>query len=740
MKQGWIFDVVADYIHNTILLWIKDETGNTIRLQDTYQPSIYVYSMAASLQDLIRHYKGYKGISRFTYEKKKLWLGTPEKNVLKITLTDYHLVRELIQDINEYGCFSKYELFNSDINIPLMYMIERNLSPLTKGELTHQFILQENPQAIDYEKPKIQDVTLNAETRDITQNPTWENILKKVWINDLLITGSEEDILREILHEIHRINPDIIYTDGGDSFLLPYLYHRAHVNGIHDFYLGREKDIVPQRKERSYFSYGKTIYRPPSYMINGRIHIDSTSSFLYNATGLPGLIELSRLSRIPLQRLSRVTPGTVITAIQMDYALRENVIIKWKKNVPEAFKDAGTLFRADRGGMIYDPQVGFHEQVIEIDFTSLYPSIMVIHNISPDTLLCTCCTERKHQVPFIGYHVCEKTKGFLPRIVQPLIERRIEYKNRIKKEKKTERINEYIARKNALKWILVTCFGYTGYRNACFGRIECHEAITAYGREILVKTAEIAQDNNYRVLHGIVDSLWLQGNGNPEDVCKKIKAVIHIPIEVEGIYRWIVFLPRRRQATGALNRYYGCLENGNIKTRGLEIRQGNIPPLVKAMQGEMLAVLSQAKNIQEFRKLVPRAITILKGYVEKIQEETCVEKDLVFTSRVSRSVGTYRHHTNNVACLLQLQDDGIAVKPGQYVQYVITDATAKKYQRKVKAWRESGKNKTDGYRYDKEAYIKYLLRGGESLLLPFGYTQKKLQECIGSILQTKLPF
>jgi len=392
------------------------------------------------------------------------------------------------------------------------------------------------------------------------------------------------------------------------------------------------------------------------------------------------------------------------------------------------------------GGRIYDPKVGFHERVIEIDFTSLYPSIMVMNNISPDTLLCTCCTGSKHRVPFIGYHICEKNRGFLPRVVQPLLERRIEYKNRIKKEKKTEMTNQYMARKDALKWILVTCFGYTGYRNACFGRIECHEAITAYGREILVKTAEIAQENKYRVLHGIVDSLWLQGSGNPKDVCKKIQAAIHIPIEVDGIYRWIVFLPRRSQTTGALNRYYGCLENGDIKIRGLEIRQGNIPPLVKAMQKDILAVFSQAKDLQEFRKLIPKAITILKGYVEKIQEGTCIEKDLVFTSRVSRPVSTYRHHTNNVACLLQLQDNGITVKPGQYVQYVITDATAKKYQRKVKVWRDSRKKGEEGYRYDKEAYIRYLLRGGESLLLPFGYTQKKLQECMGSMLQTKLPF
>ena len=84
MKQGWILDVIADYTHNSILLWIKDDTGKITRVQDTYQPSIYVYSTSANLRELMHHYAGYNGIDAFTYEKKRLWLGTPKKNVLKI--------------------------------------------------------------------------------------------------------------------------------------------------------------------------------------------------------------------------------------------------------------------------------------------------------------------------------------------------------------------------------------------------------------------------------------------------------------------------------------------------------------------------------------------------------------------------------------------------------------------------------------------------------------------------------
>ena len=56
----------------------------------------------------------------------------------------------------------------------------------------------------------------------------------------------------------------------------------------------------------------------------------------------------------------------------------------------------------------------------------------------------------------------------------------------------------YDQRAKVLKWVLVTCFGYTGYRNARFGRIECHESITAYGREILLQSAEMAEARGFR--------------------------------------------------------------------------------------------------------------------------------------------------------------------------------------------------------------------------------------------------
>ena len=68
----------------------------------------------------------------------------------------------------------------------------------------------------------------------------------------------------------------------------------------------------------------------------------------------------------------------------------------------------------------------------------------------------------------------------------------------------------------ALKWMLVTCFGYLGYRNARFGRIEAHESVTAFGREKLLQAKEICEEEGFELLHAITDSLWIRKEGLKE--------------------------------------------------------------------------------------------------------------------------------------------------------------------------------------------------------------------------------
>jgi DNA polymerase, archaea type len=75
---------------------------------------------------------------------------------------------------------------------------------------------------------------------------------------------------------------------------------------------------------------------------------------------------------------------------------------------------------ADKGGMIFQPEPGVYEMVHQIDFTSLYPSIIVKYNLSPETI--------EHQ----------KRTGFLAGVLSSLLSLRIE----TKRLKKTNRITQ----------------------------------------------------------------------------------------------------------------------------------------------------------------------------------------------------------------------------------------------------------------------------------------------------------
>ena len=96
----------------------------------------------------------------------------------------------------------------------------------------------------------------------------------------------------------------------------------------------------------------------------------------------------------------------------------------------------------------------------------------------------------------------ERTE-FLASVLSSLLNLRIETK-RLKKNNK-----DYAGIDSVLKWMLVTCFGYTGYRNAKFGQIQVHERITETSRELLMQIKGMAEEMGFEVLHGIVDCLWV---------------------------------------------------------------------------------------------------------------------------------------------------------------------------------------------------------------------------------------
>jgi DNA polymerase elongation subunit (family B) len=283
-------------------------------------------------------------------------------------------------------------------------------------------------------------------------------------------------------------------------------------------------------------------------------------------------------------------------------------------------------------------------------------------------------------------------------------------------------------RQSALKWILVTCFGYLGYRNARFGKVDAHIAVCAFARDSLLKTARLAEQHGFEVIHGIVDSLWLKKpNVSPREVvefCREVSSMINVPLGVEGKYRWIVFLPSKvLEGVPVLNRYYGVFENGEIKLRGIEARRGDTPVFIVKAQMEMIRKLAGASSLESFKERIPEALHVLGDYAVRLIEGKVDVQELLVAKRLSKSPLNYSHDVFQAIAAKQLEKVGFEVHPGQTVQYLIVNAQSKWANERAIADQLLKPN----VHYDVEEYVKMLFSAGETLLRVFGYTADKIQ-------------
>jgi DNA polymerase elongation subunit (family B) len=713
----FLLDIRYDPKNSQITKWIKDGT-DCKPVREVYYPRIYI----SGKPELLSLIASLPGVKDAFFEEKRTWLGSEPEKVISAAI-ELNSVYETASMLEAKGC----GLYNIDLDPVRQYLLEYSLFPAAKlkGD-----VLEDSQYALDYEVPDLVSLELSATPARDKGIITMDDPIGRITLGDIIIEGmSESEMISELNREVTRADPDLILTGRGDSFELPYLHHRAALNEV-ELQLGREKDVLPEGEGRSYFSYGRILYKPRGYLLAGRLHLDK-SIFLFREGGFLGLIDLSRITGIPLQELSRLSPGSAVTALQVNQALRDGVLVPWKRNLAEYWKTAEELLIADRGALVIEPKVGLHENAFEIDFASLFPNIMVNHNISPETVLCTCCPDSQKRVPFTHYNICQQHIGLIPRVLKPLIERRMTYKKRIVEN--PSRAEEYEMKQSILKWLLVTSFGYMGFNKARFGRIECHESITAYGREILLRTIELADSTGFEILHGIVDSLWVKGR-DPEKLCELASREIGIPLELKGEFRWIVFLPNKSNGVGALNRYYGVMTNGKLKVRGIETRRSDTPRLISNLQDAMLGKLAEAKTASEFYMKIPEAIGILREFTRKVLDNECELSDLIFKTHVSRGLDEYRQFNNQMAAQKQLRQKGIETMAGQSINYIITDHKSRSWQKRVMI-----PELADGdTQYDRVKYYEHLLRAAESILLPFGYTEERLDEIMRRRMQTSL--
>lgn len=675
----WLLDLYP-HPERGIILWMLCDDGQRRCLRQDFPVTFFAAGPSHRLRDLWIFLRGQpERIELARTERRDLFHGSIV--VLSATLDSPAKLPNLMLVLTRD--FPDLSFYDADLQVTLRHAAIYGTFPLAHCQVVTnerdevlEINILDSKWEIDHDPAPLRVLTLEADIDPTHDQPKKINFQTKR--NCITLDLEKPTASLKFLHYLlKQDDPDLIVSSHGDTWLFPVLLKLCEQHNQPLPFNRDPNGEIRYKKERSYSAYNQVIYRGQQFHLAGRMHIDINNTVMFHDYGLDGVMEMARVTSLPIQTVARVSPGTGISAMQIVTALENEILVPLTKEQVEDPKTTSQLFREDMGGTIFDPIVGLHEDVAEVDFFSMYPSIMTRFNISPETV-----NTVKLTAELVGQldRMTQGDKlGLIPQTLAPLLEKRFKIKMQLLTLSRLDcRYSNYKASTTAHKWLLVTCFGYLGYKNARFGRIEAHEAVTAYGREVLLRAKETAEDMGFRVLHLYVDGMWVYQPGcskvqDFQPLLEEIQRRTGLPIALEGIYKWVAFLPSRRNENIAVpNRYFGVFKSGEIKTRGIETRRHDTPAFVRETQMQILETLAKAPDAGSLIKCLPEIRVIVQGKQDALRKGKVPPEKLIIHQTVSRNLEDYRAPVPAFSALQQLKYAGKSLRLGQTVRLIYT--------------------------------------------------------------------
>ena len=737
--RGWLLDLYEDG-ERGLTLWLIGEDGQSVSenrrhcLHQQFPVCFAAAGPSARLRELWRWLQSLPdppSLSR--KERRDLFIPEP----IPVLCAEVRYPAALRALFNEtLRAFPDLTYYDADIQVQIRHSAVFGSFPLAHCRVTvdeqfnvRQFEVLDSPWELDPEPPPLCVLEINLREGNPQHAPPSRLELRcGGWRQDLpFLEGSAPSYW--VKSALRKFNPDILLTDYGDTWLLENLLGRVE-GSLSELPLNRDPAKgLRLIRQKTYFSYGQVIYRGQQVHLYGRLHIDRKNAMMWGDYELEGILENARVTALPIQTAARVSPGSGISCMQMTTALRQGILVPWRKQQVEQPRPILDLVHADFGGLVYQPTVGLHRNVGAADFTSMYPAVIVRCNLSPEKKALS-LDDPPPEDP-----------GLIPQTLAPLIQKRVLLKKSILGLPAWDpRRKQYKARTVAQKWLLVVCFGYMGYRNARFGLISSHEAVTAGGREALMRAKEAAEEAGFEILHMYVDALWLQREdcktcADFQPILDEITRRTGLPIALDGVYRWVVFLPSRVDSRVPVgNRYFGVFQDGSVKVRGLAARRRDTPPWIVRVQMALIEHLAKAADADCLGEYLPGAVELLRQELAQLRSQRIPPEDLLVSARLSRPLEKYKTPSPAARAGKQLGKYGKNVEAGQRIPLVFVRG-----EERVWAWDQPEPFRREWI--DIAEYRKLLLRAASDVFQPFGISEQDLHlRMEGNAALLALPF
>jgi DNA polymerase I len=728
----WLLDVTYGVVGNAPELRLFGITNNDKRvlvLDRSFRPYFYVLPSGDSSTVLANIKRKLEGrVLGVELVKRRLFGG--EVDAIKVTATIPEKVRELREIAAEIPGVK--DVLEADIRFSQRYLLDMGVKPSNwvvvdqceevKGNYQVDLVClaKTRPRMIEEHKlPNFRILALDIEVYNPRgmPNPDRDPIIiistmtKEDGIKMFVADDNKNDakIIREFVDYLRKYDPDIIVGYNNNGFDWPYLVNRSSRVGVkltisrmgnppepsvygHWSVIGRANvDLynfieemgeikvksldraaeflgVMRRDERVLIP-GHRIYeywddKSKRDLLLRYARDDVVSTYGLAEKLLPFAIQLSSISGLPLDQVGASSVGARVEWMIFYEAVKRGELAPNREERP---------YETYKGAVVLEPRPGLHEDIAVIDFSSMYPSIMMKYNVSPDTLVIGDCNDC-YVAPENNYRFRKTPEGLYPGLLRVLVESRRKVRELMKNYPENSPdwvlLNE---RQRALKVMANAMYGYCGWLGARWYRREVAEAVTAWGRNLLKTVIEKARSLGLPIIYGDTDSLFVKNIGDKVDaLINYINNELGFDVKVDKVYRRVLF-------TEAKKRYVGLTIDGEVDIVGFEAVRGDWAEVAKDVQENVAEIVLKTGD-------VGKAVAYVKSVIDKLKAFQFDIDDIIIWKTLDKSLNEYKVLTPHVAAAKQLIEAGYKVGKGDMVGYVIVKGGGAKLAYKVKPY------------------------------------------------------
>ncbi len=790
--RGVIVDVDHDLSNREetiIRLFIRTADG-VVTLRDRYEP--YFYVVGENIEQAEKALADAEGVTRTELVRRIIrW---DEGDVLQVRVRHQKYIPKLKEILEKHGA----ECREHDIPADRKYLYEKGITPMSVIEYEDENGWIKSIKPASGEIPlRVAAFDLEMYAKDRMPDPQRDEIIMASYVDSdgaktvittkninapfVRVVETEAQLISELNRLIKERDPDIVLTYNGDAFDLPYLKERAHVLGlkipwgrdgseprirragggsttveivgrahvdvfqivefmanvgaintfkldlenVYKAVLGKEKVKIEHRDIAREWAEGN-LQRLATYNLQ-----DSIACYELGMEFLPLYEELARLTASTLYNVVRMATSQIVEWKLILEAFRAGKIVPRKPREEDVQR---RLMHSYEGAFVKEPVPGLHERIAVLDFRSLYPTIIISHNVDPDTVNAPYCKPEEAYVSPAGHYFCKEPKGLLPRMLEDVLRERFALKDQMKRMAKSDPGYRIVyAKQQALKIIANSAYGYLGFARARWYSRECAEAITAWARKYIKDVMRMAEEFGFRVIYGDTDSVFvvIPNGWDLDKVFEFLKLVNSklpepMTLEFDGYYVRGIFLTKRGGKRAAKKKYALMDERGNLKITGMEYVRRDWAEIAKEVQRKVLELVLGKGKPEE-------AVKYVKKVIDEIRAGKVPKEKLIIYTQIRRDLDRYEARGPHVAAALKAMRRGVKVEPGMIIGYIVT-RRGKSISDKAElaAFVEEGD-------YDPEYYINnQVLPAVMPILEELGYSERDIKK--GSAQRTLFDF